>query len=117
MSSDVGAGAGGEIDGVAELAGLAGRLPAGFTFGTSTAAYQIEGAVAEDGRGPSIWDTFCAEPGRVLDGSSGAVACDHYHRVDEDVALMRSHKVDSFLVGERFMRAEEPGLALQELFY
>ena len=72
-----------------EIARLAGRLPAGFRFGTSTAAYQIEGAVKEDGRGPSIWDTFCAEPGRVMDGSSGEVACDHYHRVDEDVALMR----------------------------
>ena len=45
--------------------------------------------MAEDGRGPSIWDTFTAEPGRVVDGSSGAVACDHYHRVDEDVALMQ----------------------------
>ena len=64
------------------------RLPAGFTFGTSTASYQIEGAVGEDGRGPSIWDTFCAEPGRIVDGSSGAVACDHYHRYAEDVALM-----------------------------
>jgi len=63
-------------------------LPAGFMFGTSTAAYQIEGAVAEDGRGPSIWDTFTAEPGRILDGSSGAEACDHYHRWHEDVALM-----------------------------
>jgi len=64
------------------------RLPAGFTFGTSTASYQIEGAVGEDGRGPSIWDTFCAEPGRINDGSSGAVACDHYHRYADDVALM-----------------------------
>ena len=64
------------------------RLPAGFTFGTSTSAYQIEGAVAEDGRGPSIWDTFCAEPGRIADGSSGAVASDHYHHVEEDVALL-----------------------------
>ena len=64
-------------------------LPPGFRFGTSTASYQIEGAVAEDGRGPSIWDTFTAEPGRVVDGSSGEVACDHYHRVDEDVALMK----------------------------
>ena len=64
------------------------QLPPGFLFGTSTAAYQIEGAVAEDGRGPSIWDTFCAQPGRIKDGSSGAVACDHYHRVDEDVALL-----------------------------
>jgi beta-glucosidase len=69
---------------------LASRLPAEFRFGTSTASYQIEGAVSEDGRGPSVWDTFCAEPGRIVDGSSGAVACDHYHRWPEDVALMRS---------------------------
>ena len=53
---------------------LAGRLPRGFTFGTSTASYQIEGAVAEDGRGPSVWDTFTSVPGRIVDGSSGAVA-------------------------------------------
>jgi beta-glucosidase len=64
------------------------QLPPGFRFGTSTAAYQIEGAVAEDGRGPSIWDTFTAQPGRIKDGSSGAVACDHYHRLEEDVALL-----------------------------
>ncbi|HEX2895295.1 MAG TPA: GH1 family beta-glucosidase [Marmoricola sp.] len=64
------------------------RLPQGFLFGTSTASYQIEGAATEDGKGPSIWDTFTAEPGRIIDGSSGAVACDHYHRYREDVALM-----------------------------
>ena len=64
-------------------------LPPGFRFGTSTASYQIEGAAAEDGRGPSIWDTFSAEPGRIVDGSTGEVACDHYHRVEEDVALMQ----------------------------
>jgi beta-glucosidase len=64
------------------------RLPAGFLFGTSTASYQIEGAATEGGKGPSIWDTFTAEPGRILDASSGAVACDHYHRYREDVALM-----------------------------
>ncbi|MEV5000234.1 GH1 family beta-glucosidase [Nocardioides sp. LML1-1-1.1] len=68
---------------------LAARLPGGFRFGTSTASYQIEGAVAEDGRGPSVWDTFTAEPGRIVDGSSGAVACDHYHRYAEDIELMR----------------------------
>ncbi|MGH3413759.1 MAG: GH1 family beta-glucosidase [Marmoricola sp.] len=65
------------------------RLPVGFCFGTSTAAYQVEGAVDEDGRGRSIWDTFCAEPGRVADGSDAAVACDHYHRYVEDVGLMQ----------------------------
>jgi beta-glucosidase len=64
-------------------------LPPGFRFGTSTASSQIEGAAGEDGRGPSIWDTFSAEPGRIVDGSTGEVACDHYHRVDEDVALMQ----------------------------
>jgi len=65
------------------------QLPSGFRFGTSTAAYQIEGATTEDGRGPSIWDTFCEQEGRIADGSSGAVACDHYHRYPEDVALMK----------------------------
>src|SRR4051812_42056177 len=63
------------------------QLPPDFRFGTSTAAYQIEGAAAEDGKGPSIWDTFTAQEGRILDGSTGAVACDHYHRYAEDVAL------------------------------
>ena len=71
-------------------------LPAGFVFGASTAAYQIEGAAEEDGRGPSVWDTFCAEPGRIADGSSGAVACDHYHRVPEDVALMKQLGLDGY---------------------
>ncbi|MGZ5399707.1 MAG: GH1 family beta-glucosidase [Nocardioides sp.] len=65
------------------------QLPSGFTFGTSTASYQIEGAASEDGKGPSIWDTFTAEPGRISDGSTGDVACDHYHRWPEDVALMK----------------------------
>ena len=65
------------------------QLPSGFRFGTSTAAYQIEGAATDDGRGPSIWDTFCEQEGRIADGSSGAVACDHYHRYPEDVALMK----------------------------
>ncbi len=64
-------------------------FPAGFLWGAATAAYQIEGAVAEDGRSPSIWDMFCARPGTVWNGDSAAVACDHYHRYEEDVGLMR----------------------------
>ena len=56
-------------------------FPDGFLWGAATAAYQIEGAVAEDGRTPSIWDTFCRIPGAVLDGDTGDVACDHYHRM------------------------------------
>lgn len=65
------------------------QLPPGFLFGTSTASYQIEGAADEDGKGRSIWDTFAHTEGRIIDGSTGDVACDHYHRVDEDVELMR----------------------------
>ena len=64
------------------------RFPPGFVFGTATAAYQIEGAVAEDGRGPSIWDTFSHTPGAVRNGETGDVACDSYHRYPEDVRLM-----------------------------
>jgi len=64
-------------------------LPPGFRFGASTAAYQIEGGAEEDGKGPSIWDTFSHEPGRIADGSTGDVACDHYHRLDEDLDLMQ----------------------------
>ncbi|PSR75304.1 family 1 glycosyl hydrolase, partial [Coniella lustricola] len=65
-------------------------LPSDFHWGFATASYQIEGATAEDGRGPSIWDTFCAIPGKIADGSSGATACDSYHRTAEDVALLQS---------------------------
>ena len=55
-------------------------------LGVASASYQIEGAVAEDGRGVSVWDTFSAEPGRVRGGDDGAVACDSYHRLDDDLA-------------------------------
>ena len=63
-------------------------FPPEFVWGTATASYQIEGAVNEDGRGPSIWDTFSHTPGKTRDGDTGDVACDHYHRMPEDVALM-----------------------------
>ena len=59
-----------------------------FEWGAATAAYQIEGAAREDGKGLSIWDVACQQPGRVLGGDTGDVACDHYHRYREDVALM-----------------------------
>ncbi len=65
------------------------RFPSGFRWGTATAAYQIEGAAAEDGRTPSIWDTFSRTPGKVRNGDTGDIAADHYHRMHEDVALMR----------------------------
>ena len=60
-----------------------------FAWGAATAAYQIEGATELDGRGPSIWDTYCDQPGGTRDGFSGSVACDHYHRYAEDVGLMQ----------------------------
>jgi len=64
-------------------------LPEDFLWGTATSAYQIEGAVAEDGRSPSIWDTFSHTPGKIDNGDDGDVACDHYHRWREDIGLMR----------------------------
>ena len=64
------------------------RFPDGFKWGAATAAYQIEGAVSEDGRRPSIWDTFARTPGNVFQGHTGDVACDHYHRYSDDVGLM-----------------------------
>ena len=64
-------------------------FPRGFIWGVSTSSYQIEGAAAVDGRAPSIWDVFCRQPGRVANGDTGDVACDHYHRYREDVALMK----------------------------
>jgi len=67
-----------------------GSFPAGFLWGTATSAYQVEGAWNEGGRGPSVWDDFVRRPYQVIDGSSGDVACDHYHRMPEDVDLMAS---------------------------
>ena len=84
-------------------------LPGGFRFGTSTAAYQIEGAVTEDGRGASIWDTFTAEPGRVVDGTTGAVTCDHYHRLDEDVELMSRLGVEGYRFSVAWPRIQPKG--------
>jgi beta-glucosidase len=71
-------------------------FPKDFTWGVAAAAYQIEGAATADGRGPSIWDVFCRQPGQVFEGHSGDVACDHYHRYAEDVALMRQLGVGAY---------------------
>jgi beta-glucosidase len=64
------------------------QFPQNFLWGAATASYQIEGAVNEDGRGPSVWDTFSHTPGKVANGETGDVACDHYHRYTEDVRLI-----------------------------
>ncbi len=72
------------------------KFPDGFNWGVATSAYQVEGAVAADGRGRSIWDMFCERPGMIADNSSGAVACDHYHRWESDLDLMRSLGIGSY---------------------
>ena len=74
------------------------KFPADFSWGTATASYQVEGAWKEDGKGESIWDRFSHEPGRIMNGDTGDVACDQYHRFKEDIALMK----DLGLRGYRF---------------
>ncbi len=93
-------------------------FPDGFLWGTATAAYQIEGAVRADGRGPSIWDTFSHTPGKVDGGDTGDVACDHYHRWRQDVTLMRELGLRAYrfsvawprVLPEGARRVNQPGL-------
>ena len=72
------------------------QFPTGFVWGAATAAYQVEGAVNEDGRGPSIWDTFAHTPGRTLNGETGDVACDHYHCYRQDIGLMKEMGLQAY---------------------
>ncbi|KEI72610.1 GH1 family beta-glucosidase [Endozoicomonas elysicola] len=72
------------------------NIPRDFLIGAATAAYQIEGAVREDGRGPSIWDTFCHQPGNIDRGHNADTACDHYHRYQEDVGIMDQLSLDAY---------------------
>ncbi|MDR3438389.1 GH1 family beta-glucosidase [Telmatospirillum sp.] len=71
-------------------------FPTDFLWGASTSAYQIEGATNEDGRGPSVWDTFCRMTGRVNHGHTGDIACDHYHRYGDDVRLMKDLGIGAY---------------------
>ena len=88
-------------------------LPSGFgpdfSWGASTASYQIEGAAHEDGRGTSVWDTFSAAPGRVRNGDTGEVACDHYHRWREDIALMGDLGIDTYRFSIAWPRVQPDG--------
>ncbi|WP_405095941.1 GH1 family beta-glucosidase [Micromonospora sp. NBC_01412] len=84
-------------------------LPASFRWGVATSSYQIEGAVAEDGRTPSIWDTFCRVPGAVAGGDTGDVACDHYHRMPQDVALIADLGVDTYRFSTAWPRVQPGG--------
>jgi beta-glucosidase len=97
-------------------------LPPHFQWGVATAAYQIEGAHDEDGRGPSIWDTFSHTPGKVKNGDTGDIACDHYHRYRDDVALMAENGIPSYrfsiswprILPEGQGRVEPRGLAFYD---
>ncbi|MGZ4352060.1 MAG: GH1 family beta-glucosidase [Gaiellaceae bacterium] len=84
-------------------------FPPDFVWGTATAAYQIEGAATADGRGESIWDRFCATPGKVRNGESGAVACDFHGRYRDDVALMRELGIDAFRFSIAWPRIQPSG--------
>jgi beta-glucosidase len=105
-----------------EPAALGRRFPGGFAWGTATAAYQIEGAWNEDGKGESIWDVFCRIPGVIEDGRSGEVACDHYHRLDEDLDLLTALGARAYRFSVAWSRVlpngtgrlNEPGLAFYD---
>ena len=84
-------------------------FPPGFLWGTATASYQIEGAVDVDGRGPSIWDTYSHRSGEVWNGDTGDIACDHYHRMDEDLDLMKELGVGSYRFSVAWPRVQPDG--------
>jgi beta-glucosidase len=84
-------------------------FPPGFLWGAATAAYQIEGAAQEDGRTPSIWDTFAHTPGAVANGDHGDIACDHYHRMPDDVALMAELGLTSYRFSVAWPRIQPGG--------
>ena len=85
-------------------------LGEGFTWGVATSAYQIEGATLEDGRGDSIWDVFARIPGKVLNGDSGQRACDHYHRWQEDLGIIKDLGVDAYRFSIAWPRVQPLGL-------
>ena len=85
------------------------QFPAYFLIGSATAAYQIEGAAQEDGRGPSIWDTFSHTPGRVVAGDTGDVADDHYHRLDSDLDLMAELGLEAYRFSIAWPRIQPDG--------
>ncbi|MBL8515133.1 MAG: family 1 glycosylhydrolase, partial [Betaproteobacteria bacterium] len=88
---------------------LAKRFPPGFVWGVATSAFQIEGAAHADGKGESIWDRFCRAPGTIADASNGDVACDHVHRLDEDLDLIASLGVDAYRFSVAWPRVQPEG--------
>ena len=90
------------------------KFPDGFTWGCATAAYQIEGAWCEDGKGPNWWDDMTHEPGRIYKGHTGDVACDHYHRLEEDVALMKQMGLPAYRFSISWSRVFPSGAVDEE---
>ncbi|MEJ1154355.1 MULTISPECIES: GH1 family beta-glucosidase [Microbacterium] len=90
------------------------EFPANFLFGAATAAFQIEGAAHEDGRRDSIWDAFCRVPEAVINADNGDVACDHYHRYEGDVALMKSMGLQTYRFSTSWARVRPDGGAVNE---
>jgi beta-glucosidase len=84
-------------------------FPSDFVFGAATAAYQIEGAAKEGGRGPSIWDTFSHQPGRTANGETGDVACDHYHRWREDIDILDTLGLNGYRMSVSWSRLQPQG--------
>lgn len=91
------------------VSALARRFPRGFAWGVATSAYQVEGAAHEDGRGDSIWDEFCRRTGVIRDGASGEHACDHYHRIDEDLDLIASLGANAYRFSIAWPRVQPRG--------
>ncbi len=85
------------------------RFPENFLWGTATAAYQVEGAVNEGGRGASIWDTFSHTPGKVVHGDTGDIACDQYHRLEEDLDLMSELGMQAYRFSVAWPRIQPEG--------
>ena len=90
------------------------KFPENFNWGVATSSYQIEGAAHLDGRGESIWDRFCATPGKVVNMENGDVACDHYHRYPEDVAIMKQIGVNSYRFSMSWPRMFPNGDSVRE---
>lgn len=85
-------------------------FPEGFIWGAAAASYQVEGAWDADGKGPSVWDMFCRKPGAVFNGHTGDVACDHYHRYHEDVALMKEIGIKAYRLSISWPRVLPTGV-------
>lgn len=93
---------------------MSSKFPDGFLWGTATASYQIEGAFDIDGRGISIWDTFSKTPGKVVNGDTGDNACDHYHRFDEDISIMKDLGVKAYRFSIAWPRLFPQGDSVRE---